>query len=122
MSDTYNDYGYNGNQALGAVVGSTTYTYRNNAYQGTSRTNTTYQWWDGAVASTVTNKANDSAPTYTTSYYYDGQGNLASAYVGDGRPRSITYRNDMAGQVLRRDEQDNRYPTRWDRLTPGEQR
>jgi len=105
-SETWNEY----NGALGAVTGTTAHTWKNGSFQATARTDTNYAWYDGAVASTVRHRASSSAPTFTTSYYYDGNGALTSAYVADGRPRSITYTNDMGGQVIRRDEQDNRYP------------
>ena len=43
---------------------------------------------------------------YTTTYSYTASGQLASVDIGDGRPRTVTFANDMAGQVLRRDEAD----------------
>jgi hypothetical protein len=54
-----------------------------------------------------TTYAKTSQPTYTTSYSYGGSGQLASIYVADGRPRTITFTTDMLGQVIRRDEADN---------------
>lgn len=38
-----------------------------------------------------------------------GQSQLLKAVIADGRARSVTYTNDLNGQVLKRDEQDNVY-------------
>jgi YD repeat-containing protein len=68
-SETWNEY----NGALGAVTGTTAHTWKNGSFQATARTDTNYAWYDGAVASTVRHRASSSAPTFTTSYYYDGK-------------------------------------------------
>ncbi|RYG94021.1 MAG: hypothetical protein EON58_17175, partial [Alphaproteobacteria bacterium] len=44
-----------------------------------------------------------------TTYTHDGYGNLVSAYIGDGRPRTVTFLNDAEGRVLQRQERDNNY-------------
>jgi LysM repeat protein len=48
---------------------------------------------------------------YYSHYSYDAGGTLVSAQVNDGRPRKVTYLNDVSGQVLRRDEKDLIEPT-----------
>lgn len=94
--------------ALGAVTSSTTTGTKNGTALPTTDTTTTYAWYDGAAQSTVTYTPNISAPgtTQTTNYYYNGTGVLTSAWVGDGRPRSITVTSDVMGQVVRRVEAD----------------
>jgi hypothetical protein len=47
-------------------------------------------------------------PSFTSSYAYNSWGHLTSVQVNDGRPRSISFVNDMAGQVLSRTESDNK--------------
>ncbi|MFA7601470.1 MAG: LysM peptidoglycan-binding domain-containing protein [Novosphingobium sp.] len=89
----------------------TNYRYKNGTtYQDTPDTLTTYAWawWDAAQQATMTYKPNTSqSTTWGTTYAYDANGHLTSAYVSDGRPRTITYVNDASGQVLVRRETDN---------------
>lgn len=72
----------------------------------------TYQWWDGAVQNTVvydSDTGNSGNALWTTSYTYaqvGGAAQLTSAGIVDGRPRTVTYRNDVNGQAIRRDEAD----------------
>ena len=40
-----------------------------------------------------------SNPVYTTTFTYGASGQLTSVDIGDGRPRTITFTNDMNGQV-----------------------
>ena len=54
----------------------------------------------------VTDNVSGADTNYTTSYYYGPSGQLASVYIGDGRPRTVTFITDMAGQIIRRDEAD----------------
>ena len=110
-SDTHtnyisNDYGYGGNYALGSIVYTSSSNYKNGAYQNYTSTSTSYAWWDGAVQSTV---STTQGTTANSTYYYDGNGRVTSIYVGGARPRSITFTNDMNGQVIRRDESDNNW-------------
>ena len=65
-----------------------------------------YAWFDGAVLARTEVKRNDVVAA--TDYAYSGSGYLLSATVGGERPRTVTYWNDLSGQVLRRDEADNR--------------
>jgi len=105
-------YGEGVNYALGAVTSTVTNDYRlSNGYdqwQFSTTTSTAYAWRDGAVQSHVS-FAKSYQPTYNSYYNYDGSGNLASVTINDGRPRTVTFTNDMNGQAIRRDEQDNNY-------------
>ncbi|ARR56354.1 hypothetical protein HY78_24295 [Rhizorhabdus wittichii DC-6] len=106
---TYNLSG-TGEYLLGAVGTVTTYNYKNSSYQNASSTVNAYQWWDSAVQSAITYKPDTSkSTTYTTTFTLDGQGVLTNAYIGDGRPRSIVFRTNGDGQMIRRDETDNNY-------------
>jgi YD repeat-containing protein len=99
-----NDYGSGASYALGAIVSTTSYNYKNGAYQNYTTTSTSYAWWDGAVQSSVTTTQGTSATSY---YYYDAGGRLTSISIGGARARSITFTNDVNGQAIRRDESDN---------------
>ena len=100
---TNTDHGYGSGYALGAAVSISTSTYKNGSYQYHSTTTNAYAWYAGAVVSTTT-YAQTGQATYTSYHYYGGSGQLNSVYVADGRARSITYTNDMTGQVIRRAE------------------
>ncbi len=100
------DYGSGSGYALGAAVVTTTSDSKNGYWQHSTTTTNSFAWWDGAVQSQVSFAKTDQ-PTYTTTYSYGASGQLASIYVGDGRPRTITFTTDMLGQVIRRDEADN---------------
>ncbi|HEX8623379.1 MAG TPA: LysM peptidoglycan-binding domain-containing protein [Allosphingosinicella sp.] len=109
-SYSYNDFGSGAAYALGAVTYSSTTTYKNNAYQSVSTTTNSYAWYDGAVQSAISYKPNSSqSTTFSTSFYYDAAGQLSSISIYDGRPRSITFVNDGAGQAIKRDESDNKW-------------
>jgi len=74
-----------------------------------THTSTTFAWYDGAVTFQIRHDS-DTADLYnaiyTTDYSYDASGQLASVRINDGRPRTVSFTNDMSGQVLRRDEAD----------------
>ncbi|PSJ42216.1 polymorphic toxin-type HINT domain-containing protein [Allosphingosinicella deserti] len=118
-----NNYGTGTAYALGAVVWSTS---QNDKFvKGTTlatgsanpldtRTDNTIGWYDGAVTTQVRfdeNTGSTSNTIFRTTYNYNDAGQLQSAQVNDGRPRTVTYTNDMTGQVIRRDEADNKIPT-----------
>ena len=42
-----------------------------------------------------------------TTYTLDSNGRATSAYVDDGRPRTVTFVHDSTGQIISRDEADN---------------
>ncbi|QNA82920.1 LysM peptidoglycan-binding domain-containing protein [Sphingomonas sp. So64.6b] len=94
------------NYSLGAAVNISTSTHKNGAWQGTSTSYISYAWYDGAAQSMVNYQAKAGDPVYHTYYTYNGFGVFTSASVNDGRPRTITVRNDALGQALRRDEAD----------------
>ncbi|HEX8620555.1 MAG TPA: LysM peptidoglycan-binding domain-containing protein [Allosphingosinicella sp.] len=108
------DYGSGSGYALGGVVSTYATTYKNGGYQSYSSTTNGYAWFEGAVQSSITTTTTTYSPSYSstthsTSLTYDGSGSLSSIYVGDGRPRSITFVNDANGQTIKRDEADNNY-------------
>ncbi|WP_054123028.1 LysM peptidoglycan-binding domain-containing protein, partial [Novosphingobium sp. AAP93] len=93
----------------GAVTLSSTAVTKNGTSQTGSTTTNTLVWWGGAMQS-LTNY--DSGSTHnTSSFNYDQSGHLKSVYVQDGRPRTISFVTDVNGQILIRDEDDNRTPT-----------
>lgn len=77
-------------------------------YQSYATTTNSYTWYAGAATSQIAHN-DGQGHTYYTYYTYGSGGVLNSVYVADGRPHSIAFTNDMAGQALRRDESDNNY-------------
>jgi YD repeat-containing protein len=106
---TYN-YGSGSSYALGSYVSYTTKSYKNGSDSGapdTSMTNT-YAWYDGATLSRTDYKKDvTSSTTYTSTYSLSPSGTVTSASINDGRPRTVTFKNDLDGKVVRRDEADN---------------
>lgn len=103
-STTYN-YGAGSGYMLGAVVSQSS----SNGVTGQSTiwssTTNSYIWHDGALQSSISHKPNTSqSTTYTTSFSYNGMGQLTSAWIADGKPHSVTFTNDELGQIIRRDE------------------
>ncbi len=112
QASTSYDYGYGTAYALGSALSVSTINYKNNnnAQAPDTLTTNSYAWWDGAVQSGIAHKPNTAqATTYYTNFSYNGLGQLISAYVGDGRPRNVTFRLNAEGQIIRRDESDNSY-------------
>ncbi|MCJ2186968.1 GH-E family nuclease [Novosphingobium beihaiensis] len=106
-TSTTNNYGSGSTSALGAVVSSSTASYVNGgSYKGSSTTNS-YQWWDGAVQSQIaydSDTSKSSNTIYHTYFYLNGVGQMNRAQISDGKPRSVTFSLDEAGQIIRRDE------------------
>jgi YD repeat-containing protein len=102
-NDTTSLYGSGSSYALGAVVSVTTQAWRSDVPYSTSTTNNTYKWYDGAALASTTVSGTTSG---TTTYNYNSFGQLVSAWISDGRSRSIFFTNDANGQAIRRDEQD----------------
>ena len=93
---------------LGSVYSVSASNYKNATYQNASSTVNAYQWWDGAVQGTITNKPDTGSSTaFTTSFIYDSFGQLYRVSINDGRPRTVNYRTNGDGQIIRRDESDN---------------
>ncbi len=108
---TTNDFGSGSNYALGAVVTSTTSNYKNTSLQEKSSTANTYQWWDGAVLSAISHDRDTGNPlnaVWKTTYHLNASGQIGSVRIEDGRPRSVSFLNDMNGQAIRRDEADSK--------------
>lgn len=79
---------------------------------GTSDTKNTFTWWDSPVtATTVFKPVWNGSTTYTSTYSYDGLGNLTSVAIADGRPRTVSFIDTLNGQVLQRDEADGNSST-----------
>jgi trimeric autotransporter adhesin len=97
-----------GEYLLGAVAGSSSSTSKNGSYQSSSTTTNSYVWRDGPLQSQIA-YAQSGQPTYNTYFTYDAQGALKSASINDGRPRTVTYKTNVEGQAIRRDESDNNY-------------
>ena len=107
-------YGSGASYALGAVVQIDTQRWKNGAAsEPDTQTINSYQWWDGAVQASTTHDA-DTGNAYNalwvSTYNYaviGGQAQLSHVAIADGRPRTVMFRSDMLGQVIRRDEKDN---------------
>lgn len=115
---TENQYGAGASYALGAVTWTRTIVLKNDYVYNSGNSNTTttntYDWYEGASLKTtniVTNLTN-----YTTTYDYSRSGVLASAYIADGVPRTVTYTNDANGKVIARDESGTAPHERWYRF------
>ncbi|MCX8474598.1 MAG: LysM peptidoglycan-binding domain-containing protein [Sphingomonas sp.] len=102
-NDTTSLYGSGSSYALGAVVSVTTQAWRSDVPYSVSTTNNTYKWYDGAALASTQVTGTTSG---TTTYNYNSFGQLVSAWISDGRSRSIFFTNDANGQAIRRDEQD----------------
>jgi YD repeat-containing protein len=104
-TNTTTDYGTGVGYALGAPVTITSSITRNGAFQATSQTVNGYEWYDSALQGTITYQPDVNVGTvYTTTTAYTGAGVMRSAYIADGRPRTVTYETNAIGQVIRRDE------------------
>jgi YD repeat-containing protein len=108
--NTTHEFGSGAGYALGAVTRTVTENFKNGSLTHWTTTDNTYVWFDGAMQSTIRHNPNVWQSTvFTTNYSYNGWGQLQSVWVGDGRPRSVTFTNNIAGQAIRRDEADNNY-------------
>ena len=109
-TNTSNEFGSGSGYALGAVISSSSAHYKLvngvNSYQNSSSTTNSYAWYEGAVQSQI---VTTQTTTSTTSFTYDGSGALASIYIADARPRTVTFVNDANGQAIKRDESDGNY-------------
>lgn len=102
-STTTTDYGSGATFALGGAASTTTDTSKNGTPQAQTFTTNAYDWYDGArIAATTTS----GATTASTGYGYASSGPLRTVSIGDGRPRAVTFANDVNGQAIARDEAD----------------
>ena len=111
--------------ALGAVTHTLTQNFTKNTsitagnIESASATTTAFTWFDGATQGTVTylesiNSTGGPAGgtvVRTSVHNYDAFGTMTSANITDGRSRTVTYTNNGAGQVIRRDEADGNTST-----------
>ncbi|PVM86894.1 hypothetical protein DDF62_17735, partial [Caulobacter radicis] len=73
--------------------------------QPTSDTVNTYVWWDGPKQSVISIRPDITKPAVNTSTFtYDTSGNVVSVAIQDGRPRTVHYVSNAAGQILSRKE------------------
>ncbi|PVM82863.1 calcium-binding protein, partial [Caulobacter radicis] len=73
--------------------------------QPTSETVNTYVWWDGPQQNTITIRPDITKSTVNVSTFtYDTSGNVVSVAIQDGRPRTVNYVTNAAGQVISRKE------------------
>jgi YD repeat-containing protein len=87
---------------------------RKNGWDGDALDTSTvneYVWGDGGPVVKRTTFDTDTSDYVTSSlqdtwYTHDGSGFLTSAFIDDGRMRTITLVNDAEGRVLQRDEED----------------
>jgi len=102
-----NEYGTGADYRLGAVVSSTSTVTRNDNPHSNATTTNTYEWRDAPVITSAlihTSRQAGGVTDYTTNYHYGASSDLTFVDIHDGRPRDVNFINDMAGQVIRRDE------------------
>jgi len=115
ISDAYRDeitnsYGTGATYALGSITAITVNALKDGVDSDaldTSTTNT-YAWYDGAVLSSTEHDydTGGSNNNYVSTYNNSASGVLNSVVIDDGRDRTVSFTNDMGGQVIRRDEYD----------------
>jgi trimeric autotransporter adhesin len=113
--DTYvetitNSFGSGAGYALGAITQIDDSTLKNGTALPSSRTTNAYAWYDGAVQSSTSydsDTGSSTNPVYTTTYALSASGVITSASIADAHTRTVTYINDLNGQVIRRDEADS---------------
>nr|WP_246623864.1 hypothetical protein [Sphingomonas colocasiae] len=100
-------YSNSGGYLLGAVYQvSGTSSVSGTSTKSTLTTNS-YEWYDGAVQSSISYKPDTGASTtYTTTFYNNAFGQPYEVNIADGRPRRVFFMMDTDGQILRRDEVD----------------
>lgn len=86
------------------------------ARSGRRRARSIYVWYDGALLATSATIPTSTPPhgLNTSGYSYDiigGQSQLTRVDIAHGHPRFVVFRNDMLGQVIRRDEKGIRAPS-----------
>ncbi|HEX9853410.1 MAG TPA: LysM peptidoglycan-binding domain-containing protein, partial [Woeseiaceae bacterium] len=107
LTESTDTYRSNGTSPLSSTYDTTNFGWNDGAAPDTLTTNT-YEWWDSAVLKTIVYKPDVSQGTqFTTTHTYSdigSQAHLTSTYVGDGNARTITFTSNIAGQVVRREE------------------
>lgn len=100
------EFGTGAAYALGAVVAIATSGSKGGSALPASRTENDFVWYGGAVQSVTRywGSTSQTTPPFTSTYVTTAWGQLSSVIIADGRPRTVAFVNDMAGQVIRRDE------------------
>ncbi|WP_162254719.1 hypothetical protein, partial [Sphingomonas sp. Root241] len=94
----------------GAVVTIDADTWQGGSDSAVPDTRTTYgySWFDGAVQSSIQYRPDmNNSTTYNTNFGLTASGQVASATIADGRPRSVAFTLDAYGQALSRVEADS---------------
>ena len=100
----YTDYN-SGQYMLGSVAYVSTGSTVNGGNYTASLTRNSYAWRDGAVQTQIAYQPNTSQGTvYNTIFTLNALGQMTSAYIADGKPRSVSFTLDEIGQIIRRDE------------------
>ncbi|MFN5128422.1 MAG: hypothetical protein ACK519_00810 [Sphingomonadaceae bacterium] len=100
----YTDYS-SGQYMLGSVAYVSTGSTVNGGNYTASLTRNSYAWRDGAVQTQIAYQPNTSQGTvYNTTFTLNALGQMTSAYIADGKPRSVSFTLDEIGQIIRRDE------------------
>jgi len=102
---------YSGAYTGGAVAGTITANYKistsgSQSNEPATSQRTTFTWMDDARQLSLHHQTGSATPMQTT-FTYTAGGRLASAFVGDGTQRTVTYDTDPTGQVMRRTETSN---------------
>ncbi|MEJ0027167.1 MAG: LysM peptidoglycan-binding domain-containing protein [Rhizomicrobium sp.] len=109
-SDFDGVYGDHTDRYLGQVTDEIATVTKNGVAQPTTEAAFYYVWRDGALEASESYTPNRAAggpqPNYN-SYTYGQGGLLESVVVGDGRPRTVSFVTNLAGEVLARNEADN---------------
>ncbi len=103
VTTTTYSFGTGTSYALGAALTVSSSTNKNGSWYSSSTTTNTYEWHDGAViknTSIANSVSGGGSSTYTTDYYYEAFGALFSVYMYTTYGSSITYVNDLDGQVF----------------------
>ncbi|KPL66749.1 hypothetical protein SZ64_00705 [Erythrobacter sp. SG61-1L] len=97
-----NNYGAGTSYALGTVISFISTNNVTGQSAKTSTTTNTFEWWDGAVQKTIhyVEGSND----WTTTFNYNGLGQLINAHIADDQVRDVYFTLDEVGQIIRRDE------------------
>jgi hypothetical protein len=98
QNDTFS-YLSSGHYLGGLVVSDHTTTTRNGSSQPSSNMTYSYVWYGSAKLSTQTNNydTSNASKVWTTTYGYNQFGNVQSASIQDGTPRSTRMKTTLCG-------------------------
>ena len=96
---------YQGGQIIHSRTTNTKIANGGSTGQPTTDTVNSYVWWGQAAQSGITYKPDiTQSATNTSTFAYDASGHLTTVNIQDGRPRTVSYVTDAAGQILSRVE------------------